>query len=77
MKDNEFPNALSNWRYRVEPDKSVTALNTENGEQCRFPDWAAFWKRVGSTAVPVNEVARRPQPRRTSTEMTARGRQKL
>jgi len=52
MKDNEFPNALSNWRYRVEPDKSVTALNTENGEQCRFPDWAAFWKRVEALLFP-------------------------
>jgi hypothetical protein len=39
----EFPDVLNDYRYRVEKDRSVSAVNGL-GEHIQFRDWKSFWK---------------------------------
>jgi hypothetical protein len=54
----QYPNRLNDFSYRIEKDKSISAVNSR-GEPFRFRDWAAFWKAAGgkdvtpSTSVPA------------------------
>lgn len=39
----EFPNQLGDYSYRVENDKSVSAID-RNGNPINFGDWQSFWR---------------------------------
>jgi hypothetical protein len=38
----EFPDELNDYRYRVEKDGSVSAVNSR-GARVQFSDWNSFW----------------------------------
>ena len=41
-----YPDSLNGYLYRVEKDRSVSALDP-SGEEVRFPDWQTFWDAAG------------------------------
>lgn len=38
-----YPDNFNGWRYRVEQDQSVSAVNPE-GQAVTFSDWQSFWR---------------------------------
>jgi hypothetical protein len=45
----EFPGTLGGYRFRVEKNGSVSAVNSVGGRS-RFPDWASFWNTAAGNS---------------------------